>query len=220
MEDFYCKTKYESTSSHNKIYNGMNATNIIIYSYKYFSKVLFPCENQGVTTMHQHHHHLHKNAKSAGPRTIKCNFSLYMNITVEPPAPRESLNPIPSISDWVVSSSDISGITGSFDPTTITADQITISGFSCGPRVDSKADKSLNEDEEYDIVDATPSIEQISTRSSSDPCSGSEGIAALWVKARIDDEALVTFSCLVVFSNDGSTLVGLFISTFIFAPQQ
>jgi hypothetical protein len=27
----------------------MNATNIIIYLYKQFSKVLFPCENQGVT---------------------------------------------------------------------------------------------------------------------------------------------------------------------------
>jgi hypothetical protein len=27
----------------------MNAINIIIYLYKEFSKVLFPCENQGVT---------------------------------------------------------------------------------------------------------------------------------------------------------------------------
>jgi hypothetical protein len=28
------KTKYDSTSSHNKICNNMNTTNIIIYSYK------------------------------------------------------------------------------------------------------------------------------------------------------------------------------------------
>jgi hypothetical protein len=45
------KTKYGSTASHKKICNGLNATNIIIYSYKYFFKVLFPCENQGVTDM-------------------------------------------------------------------------------------------------------------------------------------------------------------------------
>jgi hypothetical protein len=43
------KTKCGSTSSHNKIYNCMNVTNIIIYSYKLFFKVLFSCENQGVT---------------------------------------------------------------------------------------------------------------------------------------------------------------------------
>jgi hypothetical protein len=39
------KIKYKSTSSHNKICSAMNATNIIIYFYKKFSKVLFPCEN-------------------------------------------------------------------------------------------------------------------------------------------------------------------------------
>jgi hypothetical protein len=45
------KIKYGSTSSHNKICNDVNATNKIIYLYKKFSKVLFPCENQGVTNL-------------------------------------------------------------------------------------------------------------------------------------------------------------------------
>jgi hypothetical protein len=58
------------------------------------------------------------------------------------------------------------------------ADEIVISEFSCGARTDFKADELLNKDEENDFVDTTPSIEQNSTWSSSDPWVGGEGAAA------------------------------------------
>jgi hypothetical protein len=43
-----CKIKYGSTSSHNKICSGMNATDNYLFKYL-ISKVLFLYENQGVT---------------------------------------------------------------------------------------------------------------------------------------------------------------------------
>jgi hypothetical protein len=102
-----------------------------------------------------------------------------------------------------VSNSIIFGITGSFDLAMTTADKITISRFGCGAQADSEANESLDGDEEDDVVDATQSIEQNSTQSSSsDPCAGDEGAATLWAEARADDEALAAFGCLVVFAND------------------
>jgi hypothetical protein len=58
------------------------------------------------------------------------------------------------------------------------ADEIVISEFGCGARTDFKADELLNKDEENDFVDTTPSIEQNSTWSSSDPWVGGKGAAA------------------------------------------
>jgi hypothetical protein len=95
-----------------------------------------------------------------------------------------------------MSSSNISGITGSLDPGMTTTHEIAISGFSCGARVDTEANESLDEDEEDDILDGTPSIEQISTWSSSNPSAGGEGSPTFWVEARADNEALATFSCV------------------------
>jgi hypothetical protein len=67
-----------------------------------------------------------------------------------------------------------------------------------------------DEEEGDDVVDATPSIKQFSTWSSSDLCVGGEEATTLWVEAGTNDDAPV--AC----PNDGSTLVGLFILVFIF----
>jgi hypothetical protein len=98
----------------------------------------------------------------------------------------------------------------------IIANEIIRSGTGGGEALtDSEADGSLDEEEENDDADATPSIEQTSTRSSSDPPTGGEGAATLWAEAGADDEALTTFAYFVVCANDGSTLVGLFYPDFI-----
>jgi hypothetical protein len=60
------------------------------------------------------------------------------------------------------------------------ADEITRSGIGGGEALaDFEADGSLDEKEEDDDVDATPSIEQTSTQSSSDLTIGGEGAATL-----------------------------------------
>jgi hypothetical protein len=62
----------------------------------------------------------------------------------------------------------------------IIADKIVRSGIGGGEaRTDSEADVSLDEGDKDDGVDATPSIEQTSTRSSSDPSTGGEGATTL-----------------------------------------
>jgi hypothetical protein len=64
----------------------------------------------------------------------------------------------------LASSSGISEIIGTSDPVTTIADKIVRSGTGGGEAgTDSKADISLNEEEENDDVDTTPSIEQAST---------------------------------------------------------
>jgi hypothetical protein len=61
----------------------------------------------------------------------------------------------------------------------IIADKIVRSGIGGGEaRTDSEADVSLDEEDKDDGVDATPSIEQTSTRSS-DPSTGGEGATTL-----------------------------------------
>jgi hypothetical protein len=76
------------------------------------------------------------------------------------------MGPIPSCSfvGCVASSSINSGIIGSSDLATIVADEITISRYGGEAGAESDAVDPPNEDEEDDVVDATPSIEQYSTR--------------------------------------------------------
>jgi hypothetical protein len=101
--------------------------------------------------------------------------------------------------------SNISEITGS---STI-ANEITRSGIGGGEAdTDSNAEGSLNEQE--DDVDATPCIEQISMRSSSDPSAGGRGAVALRDGAGVEDEALATFTCFIICADGDATLAGLF----------
>jgi hypothetical protein len=68
--------------------------------------------------------------------------------------------------------------------------------------VDAGADESLDDDED-DVVDATPSIEQSSTRSSPAPCAG--------------DEALAAFDRMVVSASGSSVPAGLLVPVLIFS---
>jgi hypothetical protein len=99
-----------------------------------------------------------------------------------------------------------------------TTNEITVSEFGCRARVDSDADESLDEDEEDDNLDATPNIEQISTRSSSsNPCASGEEAATFWVEAGTANEARESlFYSLAASASDSSMLAGLFTPAFIF----
>jgi hypothetical protein len=113
-----------------------------------------------------------------------------------------------SIVYWVASSSGIFGMLGR-------SDAITKFGISRGEaRINFKVEDSLDEEEEDDTTDATSSIEQATTRSSSDPYVG-WGATTLRVEAGVEDVALLTFACFFACTDDGSTLIGLFIPVLI-----
>jgi hypothetical protein len=77
--------------------------------------------------------------------------------------------------------------------------------------------ESLDEDEEDDVVDATPNIEQNSTRlSSSYPSTGGEGAATFQVEVGMEDKAKESFfDVLVASTSDSSEFVGFFTPAFI-----
>lgn len=89
--------------------------------------------------------------------------------------------------------------------------KITTSGINGGEAwIDFEADDSLDEEEENDATDATSSIEQAFTRSSSNSSVGCEGTAALRGEAGVEYIDLAAFIHFLVCTVDGSTLSGLF----------